>query len=227
MDANWQAAPHYDFTERDVTVKPGVRTLKIYDVQMIDGSTYSRLVAVNGQPLSAPQSAAEARKLQQEIARRLRESPEARKKRVAEYQKERRQDHAMFTEMTKAFDYKLTGEQTVNGRRCFVLQATPKTGYVPRSRETAVLKGMRGTMWVDADQYQWVKVHAEVFRPVSFGLFFASVKPGTEFTLEQKPVAGSLWLPSHFTMKVNARVVFWSRRSTDDETYWNYHPASH
>jgi hypothetical protein len=129
----------------------------------------------------------------------------------------------MFTEMTKAFDLQLRGEETVAGRHCYVLVATPKPSYVPRSRETQVLKGMRGTMWVDAQQYQWVKVHAEVFRPVSFGLFFASVKPGTEFTLEQKPFAGGLWLPSHFSMKVNARVVLWSRQSSDDETYSNYH----
>jgi hypothetical protein len=129
-------------------------------------------------------------------------------------------------EMIKAFDFKLSGEQTVNGRRCVVLNATPKAGYRPPSRDTQVLTGMRGTMFVDAEKYQWVKVHAEVFRPVSFGLFFATVRPGTEFTLEQAPVAGNLWLPSHFSMNVNARVLLWSHDSADDETYSNYHLAA-
>jgi hypothetical protein len=85
---------------------------------------------------------------------------------------------------------------------------------------------MRGTLWVDTQAYRWVKVHAEVFRPVAFGLFFARVQPGTEFSLEEKPVTESLWLPSHFSMAVNAKVLFLSRRSTDDETYFNCRPAT-
>ena len=82
---------------------------------------------------------------------------------------------------------------------------------------------MRGKMWIDAEQYQWVRVHAEVFRPVAFGLFIAHVEPGTEFTLEEKPVQSGLWLPSHFSMQVRANVLFLSRNSNDDETYSNYH----
>ena len=83
-----------------------------------------------------------------------------------------------MAEMAKAFDFKLAGEDTINGRRCFVLDATPKAGYRPPNRETKVLTGMRGTMWVDTRAYRWVKVHAEVFRPVTFGLFFARVRQG-------------------------------------------------
>ena len=131
-----------------------------------------------------------------------------------------------MAEMVKAFDYKLEGEDTINGRRCFVLEATPKAGYQPPTRETQVLKGMRGKMWVDTTQYQWVRVHAEVFRPVSFGLFIARVNPGTQFTLEQAPLHENLWLPSHFSMAVRARVLISSRNSRDDESYWNYRSAT-
>jgi hypothetical protein len=128
-------------------------------------------------------------------------------------------------QMAKAFDYTLTGEETVNGRRCFVLSATPKPSYQPINRDTRVLKGMRGRLWIDEQDYQWVKVHAEVFRPVAFGLFIAHVQLATEFTLEQRPVEGNLWLPSHFEVRVNASVLWWSRNSVDDETYTDYRRA--
>jgi hypothetical protein len=169
---------------------------------------------------------AEERKLNLEIARRNKETPGARQKRIAEYKRERSQDNALLREMARAFDYTLAGEETIGGRRCFVVDAAPRPGYVPRSRDTRVLKGMRGRMWIDEQQYQWVKVRAEVFRPVAFGLFIAHVEPGTAFTLEQRPVEDNLWLPSHFTMSVNAEILIWPRRSGDDETYTNYHPAS-
>jgi len=132
-----------------------------------------------------------------------------------------------MVQMTKAFQYKLLGNETVRGHKCYVIQATPKPGYAPPNRETRVLTGMRGKMWIDADQFQWVKVEAEVFRPVAFGLFIAHVQPGTEFNLEDEPVADGVWLPSHFSTRVKARVLgLWSRNSHDDETYTEYRPMS-
>jgi hypothetical protein len=224
--ADWRVAPQYDFTERDATTPDGRNTSK-YRVMMIDGSPYDELIAENGEPLPKPEAAAEARKLRRETARRQHETPYQRRKRVAEYDRERRQDNALLKTMIDGFNYRLAGEATIDGRRCYVLKGTPKPGFQPTSRETEVLKGMRGTMWIDEQQYQWAKVEAEVFRPVTFGLFIARVRPGTEFTLEQRPVGGNLWLPSHFSMRVKATVLhFWAHNSFDDETYRDYHKAS-
>jgi len=223
---DWNAAPGYNFTERDIIVKHGVKTVKKYQVLMLDGSPYNKLIAIDGHSLSRAASATEDRKLQQETARRRSESPSARQKRIAEYKRERRQDHALMAEMARAFDYKLVGQENVNGSPCYVLDATPKPGYQPINRDTKVLKGMRGRMWIDTQNYQWVKVRAEVFRPVTFGLFIAYVQPGTEFSLEDEPVSGNLWLPSHFSVRVKAKILFVSRNSLDDETYSNYQPAA-
>ena len=125
-------------------------------------------------------------------------------------------------EMMKAFDFHLAGQESVNGRNCYVLVATPRSSYRPISRDTKVLTGMRGKLWIDSAEYQWVKVHAEVFRPVAFGLFIAHVQPGTEFTLEEAPVGQGIWLPVHFVTKVRATALLWSRNYTDDEAYSNY-----
>lgn len=226
-DADWKAAPEYAFEETDFVVSHGRTARKQYEVLMIAGSTYNRLIKVNGEPLPASQERAEAKKLQQEIQRWQHESPDAHRKRVAEYQQERRQDHALMSEIVKAFDFKLAGTETINGHKCYVLEATPKPGYRPPNRDTKALTGMRGKMWIDTQEFQWVKVHAEVFRPVAFGLFIAHVEPGTEFTLEEKPVREGLWLPSHFQTTVKANVLgVWSRNSNDDETYTNYRPMS-
>src|SRR5947209_4049091 len=103
-NADWAAAPQYNFTERDVITQNGKRTVKTYEVLSIEGSPYNKLIDINGQPLSGVQKAAEERKLQQEAERRRNESAAARKKRIAGYRKERDQDHALMTEMVKAFD---------------------------------------------------------------------------------------------------------------------------
>ncbi len=222
-DRNWEVAPQYTYLERDVVTKNGKHTVRSYQDLMMDGWPYQKLVAENDRPLSPARARAEEQKLQREIVRRRHDPAAEREQHIQAYLRQRRQDHELMQQMLKAFDYKLRGEEVVNGRRCYVLDGAPRPDYRPINRDTEVLKGMRGRLWVDTEQYQWVKVHAEVFRPVAFGLFIARVQPGTEFTLEQGPVAGGIWLPTHFDQEVRARVFFfWAHNLSDDETYWGY-----
>ena len=225
-EVNWKAAPNYSFVERDVEAKGSTRSTKTYQVLMIEGSQYNKVIAINDKPLTAAQQAQEEKKLQQEIAHRHGEAPGDRAKRVAKYNRERQQDHSMLQEMANAFDFKLIGEQQVNGREVWVLDARPRTGYRPRSRDAKVLTGMRGKLWVDKKDYQWVKVEAEVFRPVSFGLFIAKVGVGTRITLEQEPVSANVWFPRHFRLDLTTSILGYGRHSIDDETYRDYRPNS-
>jgi len=221
-EADWNAAPQYTFREHDDITKGGRREVRDYQVIMLEGSPYDKLIAKDGKPLNSAEGAEAEEKLKRETQRRRSESPQARAKRIAQYNRERHQDHALLREMIASFVYRLAGTESMNGRTCFRIDASPKPGYVPKSRETKVLTGMRGTLWIDTSDYQWVKVAAEVFRPVAFGLFVAHVEPGTEFVLEQAPEGGGLWLPSHFLTKVNAKVLVWTHNSVDDETYSHY-----
>jgi hypothetical protein len=57
--------------------------------------------------------------------------------------------------------------------------------------------------------------------------FLAQVKPGTYFELQKMPVTDSVWLPKHFAMKSEAKVLFlFTRKSQADETYSGYHKAT-
>jgi hypothetical protein len=226
IKADWNQAPGYSFEERDVETKHNARpTVKTYDVLMLDGSPYNRLIAIDDRPLSLGDQAEEERKLSGEVRKRQHESNRERARRIAKYEKERRHDQAMLMDMVDAFDFQLTGEETVNGHDCWVLEAQPKRGYQPTDRETKVLAGMRGRLWIDKNQYQWARVKAEVFKPVSFYGFIAKVGPGTRILLEQDPVADNLWLPKHFRMQVKASALgFFDESSIDDETYRAYKP---
>jgi hypothetical protein len=230
-ERNWKEAPRYVYTERDVIEKldgnghPKTHILKTYEVMVIDGSNYNKLIAVNDKPLSGTEQRTENQKMARERARRTSESSAERKKRIAKYERERQQDHVMMHEMMNAFTFKLAGRETVNGRACWVLDATPKPGYVPINRDARVLTGMKGKLWIDEQEVQWMKVEAEVVKPVSF-YAVATVTPGTRFELEQKPVGDGVWLPAHFSVKVNSTVLgLFSHNSFDDETYSNYRRA--
>jgi hypothetical protein len=225
IEADWNRAPEYSYLERDVESKHhSTPTVKTYQVLMIDGSQYNRLIAINDRPLSSDEQAEEENKLRAEVLRRGDESERERHKRIAKFLKERDQNHAMLKEMVDAFDFRPAGEATIDGHDCWVFDAEPKPGYQPKTRETKVLSGMQGKLWIDKSQYQWVRVEAEVMRPVSmYGI--ARVGPGTHFFLEQAPVAANLWLPTHFSVSVKASALgFINEDSSDDETFHEYKP---
>jgi hypothetical protein len=129
----------------------------------------------------------------------------------------------LIDEMTKAFNVKLVGEQKSGPFDVYVLKATPNPDYQPPTKETKVLTGMQGEIWIDKQTFQWVKVEAEVIHPVSIVGFLARVEPGTRWELEKMPVEPGIWLPKHFAMKSRARLfMFYTSKNEEDETYFDY-----
>jgi hypothetical protein len=59
----------------------------------------------------------------------------------------------------------LLGEQKLGPYDVYVLRATPRPGYHPPNRDTQVLTGMQGMLWIDRNTCQWVKVEAWVVHP--------------------------------------------------------------
>jgi hypothetical protein len=220
---DWNAAPGYDYCERDQQPGGGTTT---YQVMMILGSPYRRLIAVNGTVLSSGQEL-ERQKLASAVILRRRETASERAERLAKYQKDRQRNRLLMDQLTKAMDFALVGEQELQGRKVYVLKATPRADYKPPTMEAEALRGMEGKLWIDQATYQWVKVEARVIHPVSIEGFLARVEPGTRFELEKMPVEDDIWLPTHFSMKSRARVLFFfTRKSEEDETYYGYHKGS-
>jgi hypothetical protein len=227
--ADWKEQPKYSHRENEIKKKIDsngqvkVEQIKTYEVMMIEGSPYYRVVAINNEPLSQAQEQQEQAKLNREILLRQNESKKDRKARLAKYQSERSEEHLLLQEMVSAFRFKLAGEEERNGVDCYVLDASPNPDYQPSSEKTKVLTGMQGRLWIDKTHYHWVRVQAQVITPVPFGLFIAKVKPGTKFELDQAPV-GDVWLPKRFIENVNASVLgLYGMRSMEQDEYSDYH----
>lgn len=219
-DRDWAANPQFDYYERDRTSQGS----KTYQVTMLYGTPYERLIEVNGEKLSPAQESAQQRKFRQAVSQRKRESPQQRKARIAKFEAGRRRDHVMLSQLTDAFNFAPQGEQQISGHKVYVLKATPRKGYRPPSRDCQVLPGMEGTLWIDESTFQWVKVEAHVTRPVEIEGFVAKVEPGTRFELEKMPVEGDIWLPTHYSMKASAKVLYLvPHHSQEDDSYFNYH----
>jgi len=217
---DWDADPQFDYTETDED-EQGTKT---YQVTTILGTPYERLVQINGKPLTAEQEAEQKSKFEKMLAERRAESSKKRAERISKFKADRRRDHIMLAQLTKAFDFRLQGEQVVDGHKVYVLKATPREGYQPPNRDSRVLTGMDGTLWIDKSTFQWVKVEAHVIRPVSIEGVMAKVEPGTQFAIEKAPVEGNIWLTTHYAMTASAKILsVLPHHSQEDDTYSNYH----
>jgi ribosomal protein L17 len=222
-DRDWDAVPNFDNSERD-RKKDGDKT---YEVTMLYGSPYERLIAMNESTLTAARQKEEQEKYEKAIDERKHESADKRSERIAKYKAERNRDHTLIHQMTTAFDFRLIGRRKFGGYKVYVLRARPRRGYKPPDRDSEVLTGMEGTLWIDEETFQWVKVEAHVIHPVRIEGFLAEVEPGTNFEVEKRPVAGNIWMASHYSMKANAKIMLlFPHTEQEDDTFFNYHRSS-
>lgn len=223
-EKDWKAGPSFSHQERDIETKGDEKIDRTWEVFLMNGSPYRRLVAVDGQPLTPAHQKQEKQREGRELASRRSETPAQRAARIEKYQREREQDHVLMIQMEVAFDFRLIGEDTLSGHPVYVLDAEPKADYIPPNHETKVLTGMRGKLWVDKSQYHWAKVEAEVFHPVTFAGFLARVGPGTKFVLEKQPVNSEIWQPTKFEDDVVASILFFGHNSKIAQTFMDYRP---
>jgi hypothetical protein len=193
------------------------------EVLILYGRPYDRLIAKDGKPLPPDQDRKERDKMDKEVARRAKESPKEKEKRAREESANLEQLKDVLREVADAFDFRIVGEEALEGFATWVIQAEPKPGYRPRSKRTRLLPSFRGKVWITKDGYRWVKVEAEVIRGISVGLVLARLNPGTTLAFEQQRVQGEIWMPRQVRSRVNAKLALLKNFNLDVlVTYSNY-----
>jgi hypothetical protein len=161
-DRNWKVARNYEFSERvdarrsDSQGRVKAKDVKIYDVMLLDGSPYRRLAGRDDRPLPPADEKKEQEKLARSIAERRKENAARRERRLTEYENRPEWQREAWHELADAFDFRLTGEASSDGSSPYVIEATPRQGYQPRSRTGKALRHLEGKLWVDKKDYRLV-----------------------------------------------------------------------
>jgi len=223
-DRSWKARQNYTYTTRDER-----RHVDSHGIVKVTDVDISRVIFINGIPVDqtvrhngGPPSPAMRRKDEEKIRKLQRETPSERAERLAK----ERENTAFVDEVPAAFDFKLLGEETINGRDAYVVQATPKPGFRGRARYSRMFPKVKSKLWVDKNDFGWVKADATVIEPISIGLIFARVQPGSHIVFEQTRVNDGIWLPKRVQVRADARILFVKTYQADEIfTYSDYRPA--
>jgi hypothetical protein len=220
---NWDRAKDYTFREKivrremDSAGRPTKTESQTRDVLIMYGRPVSREIEKNGKPLTGSERAKEEARFEKVVEKRRKETSDENTKERRRYEQRREEQRRFMREIPEAFDFKLLPEETLDGRPLFVIEATPKAGYRPRDSQAKFLPKIRGKLWVDKTEYNWVKAEAETIDTISIGLFLARVGRGTMLHFEQRRVNGELWLPAKALLKLDARLAVFKRLRGEQE----------
>lgn len=230
---NWELAQSYTCQQREVEKQKGrngeVKSTEIrtYDVNFYYGDEYSRLVAKNDKPLSAEDTKKEGEKLEKFLAKRRDRSEDEQRKQWEKRKKDREQGRAFLRDVVNAYDFRLVGEEKIDGEDAWVIEATPRKDFHPTQPHGEILSKIKGKVWIEKKDYNWVKVEAENFDTISFGLILARIHPGSHFTLEQTHLNDEVWLPRRFYVNGGMRIALLKNLNGEQEdTFTNYRKFS-
>ena len=168
--------------------------VKTYDVGFYYGEEYSRLVMKDDKPLDDK-----------------------------EKKKERQEARAYRLDVANAYDFRIVGEEELEGVNTWVIEAIPRKDFKPTQPHADMLKKIKGKMWIDKKEYNWIRVEAEATDTISFGLFLFRIHPGSRFNFQQMHLNNEVWLLRHLYINGGARIALLKNEAIEQEdTFSNY-----
>ena len=211
-ERNSQLQRNYSFQQReeirefDRSGKVKSQRIETWEVSLLDGTPYKRLVARDGRPLSAAGQRLEDEKFHRNSQERAQETPEQRERRVEEWRRRQQRQHQPLRELPDAFNFTLVGEENWRGRPAYRIDAVPKPGYKPKSLYSAFFPKVKIRAWIDKDDFQGARVEIEAMDTISFGGFLLRLDKGSKIVIEQTRMDDGLWLPQHVAVNAAARL---------------------
>jgi hypothetical protein len=224
-ERSWQARDHYTYMERDEDRRLNSlgqvksETVDVTKMMVVNGARFEQLLEHNGQPPSAK----EQKRSDDDLDRLKHETPDEQAARSRKDEENR----GFLRDVIEAFDFRLVGEEIVGGRPAYVLHATPHPGYRAHGKYAKMFSRVEGKLWVDKQDFGWIKVDGQVTQSFSMGLILARVERGSHIIMEQTCVGEAIWVPKRIEIRATARILL--LRSLDIQrilTYTDYRPAS-
>jgi hypothetical protein len=181
--------------------------VRVSEFIQIYGEPFERLVSKNGKSVSEKERAKQDEKINKLIRERQNETPEQRQKRLAEYDRKQAEKRAFVQEIAEAFNFNILPSESISGRNAYVLEGTPRPGFRPRRKESALLLKFRFRVWLNSNDCNLIKLDAQAVDTVSIGGIVARIAKGTRVTYEQTNVNDEVWLPRHIAVKADGRLL--------------------
>ena len=198
-----QIRNRYSFTRRHITDELTDKGLlkdrkdRVYEATPIGGVSHSRLVLKDGQPLSAKEAKKETEKEQKawEVSTTGLQQPITPDK-----------GRSINHDLVHRFRFEVIGEETLRGRRSYVLTMEPKSRDLPvKQLQDNFFNKLAGKVWIDAVDFEVAKAEISLREkvPILLNLIGAMNKFTIHFRKQRLPEG--VWLTDRSWVDLETR----------------------
>ena len=182
----------------------------------------ARTITWNGRQLTAEERAKEEAKLDLLVR-----DPEEQRRKKEEQDADRKRTLQVVRALPDALVFRYDGVETVNGRETIRLRFVPNPSFSPTSKETYGLKAAAGTLWVDKEHTQIVRMDAQLTENVYIGWgILGHINQGGRLELEQTLLPGNAWRISKLNIEATGKAFFFKTiRIKQKQSAQAYHPV--
>lgn len=197
--------------EQDKTDSDGKvtsRTMKDYDVFYVGEEPALHLLAKDGKPLTGSEKKDEDDKFSKQYDKLKKKQAElaADPKKQA---KKAEEDEAQISDFLRAELFTNPRRETFRGHDVIAFDVNGNPEYKPKKRIDSIIQKLSGTMWVDEQAREIVRLEAHFAESVKIGGgLVASLSKGSNFVFEQERINDEVWLPSYAEVHFSGRIVF-------------------
>ena len=214
-----------DHSQRKLYSDGSVKTADARKVRFetFEGERAAFVISRNGTAVGEADRKAQEERIRKARAERHNLSAVEKAKRQKDREKRHKDQMAFMAEFADAFDFKVTGKETLNGRPALVVTFTPRAAYKPGSLRARVFVKARGKAWLDEQERQLAKFEGEIFDDMSLGGVLANVGKGSGFEARQVRLGPGEWAPEYeHTHFVGRLLLVKSFREEETSTYTGY-----
>jgi hypothetical protein len=222
--AQAEQQPEYTYEKRslreslDAAGHPVSSEEKIYQVRLIRGLPFNRLIRIQGRELNPEE-------LKREEAREERFQQRfvsADRKKLAA------QKAALVTpELLDRYQFAVKERVVLSNRLTLVLTFKPKDKNLPsRTPQDKVLNRITGTLWVDEVDADTVRVAASLVEPISLGWFgWLGSLTRCDLSLDRQRMLDGVWVNTRMTLLIHCRRLAAAMRFRLTEESSGFKPA--
>jgi hypothetical protein len=218
--------------ERDSSGRVTKTSVEVYEVYPNFRNTagHRRLVERDGQPLPREEAARlqgeQRQAVEQAMAHRASESPEDRRRRLADEARERGDEARIVDDLFRVLEFRLVGRGEVNGEEAIELAFTPRPLAASSTTVGRIVRKAAGRAWVSEADRQLVRVELESTDTLTYGLgVVARVRPGARFVFERRRTDTREWVPAAYHLLARVRLMLVKPVNVDRTVeYYDFRP---
>lgn len=134
--------------------------------------------------------------------------------------RDRPQGSRSVDDVVATLSFEILKRERDGNRDVIVIGFSPKKDAKPKTRQGKLAKSFKGTVWIDEEAREVMRLEATAIDSLSYGGFIARLDEGTHVKVDRQRVDAETWLPTSIRMTGEGRALLFRKLDIDYFIEW-------